>query len=254
MIGRALRFGAVAEAYERFRPGYPIEIVDVVAAYASRPIRTALEIGAGTGKATRAFAQAGVVVTASEPDRAMLDELRKQLPNVATRRAAFEDLVLDERFDLVYSAAALHWTSTEGRWTRIAALLHPGGVFANFGGPLRLADPWVEQAVHAARAPFLESDEVPPPEGAAPGTGLHWPGTELVRSESFADVEQSVIERRLTMSAPDYVGYLSTVSAYLELPAPVQEQLYHRVLAVLPETIEVDADLTVHLARRRDRP
>ena len=254
MTGRALRFGAVAEAYERFRPGYPVEIVDGVAVYASQPIRTALEIGAGTGKATRAFAQAGVMVTASEPDRAMLDELRKQVPNVTTLQAAFEDLALDERFGLVYSAAALHWTSAEGRWTRIAALLQPGGVFANFGGPLRLADPSVEQVVHAARTPFLESDEVPSPDGAAPGHGLQWPGTELLRSELFADVQQSVIERRLTMSSQDYVGYLSTVSAYLELPAPVQEQVYNRILAVLPETVDVDADLMVHLARRRDRP
>src|SRR4051794_14148855 len=127
MTGRALRFGGVAEAYERFRPGYPVEIVEVVTAYARQPIRTALEIGAGTGKATRAFVQAGGVVTASEPDRAMLDELRKQVPNVTTLQVAFEDLALGERFGLVYSAAALHWTITEGRWTRIAALLQPGG-------------------------------------------------------------------------------------------------------------------------------
>ena len=254
MTGRALRFGAVAGAYERFRPEYPVEIVDVVTAYAGQPIRTALEIGAGTGKATRAFARAGVAVTATEPDHAMLDELRKQVPDVTTLRATFEDLALDERFGLVYAAAALHWTTAEGRWTRMAALLRPGGVFANVGGPLRLADPAVEQVVQAARRPFLESDEVPPPDGAAPEDGLQWPGTELVRSASFADVEQSVIERRLTMSAQDYVGYLSTVSAYLELPAPVQEQVYARILAVLPATVDVDADLTVHLARRRDHP
>src|SRR4051812_6761262 len=98
MAGRALRFGGVAEAYERFRPGYPVEIVDVVTTYASQPIRTALEIGAGTGKATRLFAQPGVMVTASEPDPAMLDELRKQVPNAETVQTAFEDLPLRESF------------------------------------------------------------------------------------------------------------------------------------------------------------
>jgi len=73
-------------------------------AYAGRPLRTALEIGAGTGKATRLFAQQSVVVTASEPDPAMLRELRHRLPRVATVQAAFEDLQLGERFDLVYAA------------------------------------------------------------------------------------------------------------------------------------------------------
>lgn len=59
MYGRALSFGAVAEAYERFRPVYPAELFDMVMTYAGRPVRTALEIGAGTGKATRLFAQRG---------------------------------------------------------------------------------------------------------------------------------------------------------------------------------------------------
>jgi trans-aconitate methyltransferase len=72
MYGRALSFGVVAEAYERFRPAYPVELFDMVMACAGRPVRTALEIGAGTGKATRLFAQRGVTVTAVEPDGAML--------------------------------------------------------------------------------------------------------------------------------------------------------------------------------------
>jgi SAM-dependent methyltransferase len=252
MSGRALSFGAVAETYERFRPAYPVELFDVVMAYAGRPVRTALEIGAGTGKATRLFAQRGVTVTAVEPDGAMLAELCKYVPaNVKTVQAAFEDVRSGESYGLVYAAAALHWTNPEGRWPRMAALLEPGGVFASFGGPVRLADRAVEEAVRAARAPFLASDEVPSPDGTPPGHDMQWPGTELRRSEWFADVQQSVIERRLTMSARDYIGHLSTISAYLELPAPDQEQVYSRIMRVLPETVEIAADITVHLARRR---
>jgi SAM-dependent methyltransferase len=250
--GRALSFGAVAAAYERFRPGYPAELFDLVTAYAGQPVRTALEIGAGTGKATRLFARRGVTVTATEPDVAMLDELRKHVPaNVTTLRAAFEDVRPGEAYGLVYAAAALHWTRPEGRWSRVAALLEPGGVFASFGGPVQLGDPAVVEAVREARAPFLESDEIPSPDGTPPDHDMQWPGTELQRSEWFTDVQQSVVERRLTMTARDYVGYLSTVSAYLELPISTQEQVYSRILRVLPETVEIDADITVHLARRR---
>jgi hypothetical protein len=79
---------------------------------------------------------------------------------------------------------------------------------------------------------------------------MQWPGTELQRSGWFGDVQQSVIERRVTMSARDYVGHLSTVSAYLELPTAEQEQAYSRIMQVLPERVEIAADLTVHLARR----
>ncbi|MFE3942285.1 class I SAM-dependent methyltransferase [Streptomyces sp. NPDC059118] len=249
---RALSFGAMAEVYERFRPGYPPELFDLVAAYAGRPVRTALEIGAGTGKATRLFARRGVVVTATEPDGAMLAELRKHVPdNVRTVRAAFEDLRPGERYGLVYAAAALHWTDPEDRWSRMAALLEPGGVCASVGGPIQPADPAVREAVRAARAPFLESDDVPSPDGTPPGHDMRWPGTELRRSEWFTDVQQSLIQRRLTMSASDYLGHLSTVSAYLVLPAPQRERALGQIGRVLPETVEIAADITVHLARRR---
>ncbi|WP_309484622.1 class I SAM-dependent methyltransferase [Streptomyces himalayensis] len=215
-------------------------------------MRTALEIGAGTGKATRLFAQRGITVTATEPDGSMLAELRKRVPeSVRTVQAAFEDLRSGERYGLVYAAAALHWTNPEGRWSRIASLLEPGGVFASCGGPIRLADPAVEEAVRAARAPFLESDEIPSPDGTPWGHDMQWPGSELQRSERFTGVQQSVIKRRLLMSARDYVGHLSTISAYLVLPAFEREQVFSQIMQVLPDRVEVAADLIVHLARRR---
>jgi SAM-dependent methyltransferase len=253
--GRALSFGAAAEAYERFRPGYPAELFDLVMTYAGQPVRTALEIGAGTGKATRLFAERGVAVTATDPDGAMLAELRKHVPdNVKTVEAALEDLRPGQSYGLVYAAAALHWTNPDGRWPRLAALLEPGGVFASVGGPARLADAAVEEAVRSARAPFLDSDEVPSPDQTPPEADMQWPGTELRRSQWFADVRQSVIERRLTITARDYVGHLSTISAYLELPASVQEEVYRRIMQVLPETVGIVADIVVHLARRQGGP
>jgi len=251
MSDRALSFGAIAEAYERFRPGYSVELLELVTSYAGQPIRTALEIGAGTGKATRLFAQRVASVTATEPDGAMLAELRKHVPaNVRSVQAAFEDLQAGEKYHLVYAAAALHWTNPDGRWPRMAALLEPGGVFASFGGPIQLADPAVEEVVRAARAPFLDTDDIPSPDGTPPDHAMQWPGTELQRSEWFTDVRQSELERRLTMSADDYVGHLSTISAYLVLPASAQEQVFRQIRQVLPETVELVADLTVHLARR----
>lgn len=242
----------MSEAYERFRPGYPVALFDMVMTYAGRPVRTALEIGAGTGKATRLFAERGVTVTATEPDPDMLAVLRRHVPaSVTTVRATFEELRPTERYGLVYAAAALHWTNPDGRWSRIAALLEPGGVFASFGGPIELADPVVAEAVRGARAPLLASDDIPSPDGTPPEHDMQWPGTELQRSGWFDDVRQSVIERRLTMSAGEYLGHLSTVSAYLELPESARQQVFDRIRQVLPDRVEIAADIVVHLARRR---
>ncbi|MBR7829996.1 class I SAM-dependent methyltransferase [Actinospica sp. MGRD01-02] len=249
---RALSFGAVADSYDRFRPDYPRAVYDTVADYAGQTPRTALEIGAGTGKATRLFADHGIEITATEPDEAMLDKLRATAaPTVTAVRSAFEDLRPERTYALVYVAAALHWTRPEGRWPRVAALLEPGGVFAALGGPFRLADAEVAAAVHAARAPYLDSDEVLPPDGTPEGAPMQWPGTELQACDLFEDVRQVHVERRLALSADEYVGYLRTVSAYLQLPEAVRTRAFGAIARVLPETVAINADITVHLARRR---
>lgn len=251
MSSRALRFGSAATAYERFRPAYPDALVDEVLAYAGHPVASALEIGAGTGKATRVFAARGIVVTATDPDAAMLAVLRRHVPDsVRTVRATLEDLRLTLGHDLVYAAAALHWTRPEGRWERVASLLVPGGVFASFGGPTRLADPALEEALRAAREPFLPDDEVPAPDGTPAESPLQWPGTELSATTLFTDVRQVVLERRTTVPSTDFVGLLSTVSAYLELEADLREEVLRRIHHVLPERVALAADITLHLARR----
>jgi hypothetical protein len=52
------------------------------------------------------------------------------------------------------------------------------------------------------------------------------------------------------MSARHYVGHLSTVSAYLQMEAAQREQVLGQIMRVLPEQVNVTADITLHLARR----
>lgn len=252
MSQRALSFGAVAEAYERFRPGYPRELVRQVLTYAGGPVHRALEIGAGTGKATRAFAESGVLVTASDPDSAMLAQLRLHVPaTVTTVQTAFEDLPVTPAYDLVFAAASMHWTQPDGRWPRVAGMLAPGGIFACFGGQRELAAPGVRELVAAVRRTYLVDDDIPSPDGTPPGSLMQWPGTELAASALFVDVRQSTIEHRTLLNAADYVGHLSTVSAYLQLPEPVRREALMATLRVLPAAVEMVGDLTLHLARLR---
>ncbi len=249
-----MSFGTAAEDYERYRPGYPDEVYEVIASYAGAPIRTALEIGAGTGKATRLFAAHGVEVTATEPDPAMLTELRRQVPStVTTRQAALEDLASETSYDLVCAAASLHWTDPATRCRRIAGLLEPGGTFAAIGGPPDLLDPALAHAIERVRSPYMKTDEIALPGMATAEDGMHWPGAELRESGLFEDVREVHVSRPLTMGARDYVGLLSTISSYLQLSVPDRTALLEQILAVLPDPVELRADLIVHLARVSER-
>jgi hypothetical protein len=52
MVAMTEVFGAVADVYDRVRPGYPAEIAAAIVAHHGRVPTRIVEIGAGTGKAT----------------------------------------------------------------------------------------------------------------------------------------------------------------------------------------------------------
>jgi SAM-dependent methyltransferase len=245
---RGLLFGAAAESYERFRLGYPDEVVTRTLAYAGRPVRSAIEVGSGTGKATRAFASRGIRITALEPDPNMFSVLQREsiaMP-VTPVHSRFEDYD-GPSVDLVYAAAAWHWIDPTIRWTRTARLLTDGGVIASFGAPMSLVDDDVRTAVDEARRPTLSDDVVHNPDD---GDGRRWPAWELDRCELFEDVQDLCLPREVVVPQKEYVGYLSTVSAYLQLTVRQRQDVLLRIAEVLPEQVRLDAGVRLCLARK----
>lgn len=241
---RGLLFGSVAERYEQYRSGYPDELVDVVQEWAGRPIRTALEVGAGTGKATRVFASRGIAVTAIEPDAAMaavLARVTSELP-VQPVVTSFEQYDGPGGFDLVLAAAAWHWTRPADRWTRAVSLLDEGGVLAVVAGGLEPADPETLAAlkvIEERRFGAKDTDEV-----------YDWSLEEMAAVPGLADAEERELPLRGTGTAEGLVGMLGTVSAYLRLPPAERAAALEEVRAVLPDVMEMQGTLQVCLARR----
>ncbi len=99
------------DAYEATRPGYPAALVDDVTALAHlRPGARVLEVGSGTGQATRPFAARGLSVTAVEAGPALAAATRAHVPAAEVIVGRFEEVPLPAHaFALVYSATAWHW-------------------------------------------------------------------------------------------------------------------------------------------------
>jgi trans-aconitate methyltransferase len=238
-------FGSAAEVYERYRPGYPDQVVTAVMTYAARSIRSALEVGAGTGKATRLFAGRGVHVTAIEPDPAMATVLTRSMKSspVEIVLATFEDYRPERQFDLLFSAAAWHWTDPTNRWTRAADVLKPAGTLAIFGIPGDLADAELAAAVEMVECRSLSSVSL--------DRGQEWSVGQLAGMGLFADVDEQRLPAAVECSADDYVGRLATVSSYLQLDQPSRGEALRAVRKVLPKRVVLDETVELVLARRR---
>ena len=140
---RARSFGAVADAYDRGRPGYPREAAAWLAGVV--PV-TVLEVGAGTGKLTEALLGLGHEVHATDPDDAMLARLRTRLPDVPTSVAGAEQLpAADASYDVVVAGQAFHWFDQKRALDEIARILRPGGRLALVCNEPDERIPWVRK-------------------------------------------------------------------------------------------------------------
>lgn len=243
-LARGLTFGSVAELYERYRPGYPDELVSVVLHHADRPIRSALEVGAGTGKATRVFASRGIEVTALEPDREMAQVLRRTTRGLPVRivESTFEQFRSDDRFDLLYAAAAWHWTDPATRWARAVDLLVPGGVLALFGRPDEPEDSRLRTIIERIESTMLSDDD--------PVVLFPWTLDEITAAPGLAAAVQHDLPSKQRTSADEFVGRLSTVSSYLMLNPAARADALSQVRTALPDQFDLDATTELTLARR----
>ncbi|MFP4073111.1 MAG: class I SAM-dependent methyltransferase [Actinomycetota bacterium] len=127
---RAVIFGRDATTYETARPSYPDASIAHVEALVDAA--TAIEIGAGTGKATEAMARPGLRLICLEPSPQMADILvAKELPGVEVVVSTFEDWAGEPgSADMIYAAQAWHWVDRQGSFDKAFRLLRPGGVLA----------------------------------------------------------------------------------------------------------------------------
>jgi len=127
-----LSFNRAADIYDEIRPGYPAALFDDL--FNRLPPRPhILEVGPGTGQATRDLLRRGALVHAIDIGPGMAAKLRANLPSadLQVTVADFERVAVPDRsLDAVFSATAYHWVTPAAQLDRPAAILKRGGMLA----------------------------------------------------------------------------------------------------------------------------
>jgi SAM-dependent methyltransferase len=128
-------FGSNAERYDRARPRYPDAMIERIVA--GSPGRNLLDVGCGTGIASRQFQAAGCTVLGVDVDARMADVARAAGLDVEV--AAFEAWEPAGRaFDAIVSGQTWHWIDPAVGAAKAAQALAPAGrlaLFWNIGRP-----------------------------------------------------------------------------------------------------------------------
>ena len=201
---RNLTFGSVAERYERFRPGYPETLRELV--LAGDPS------GGGPGGGCR-HRQGHPAVRGERPGG------HRRRARCADVRGAGQDDGLTPGHRRVQHARGVAAAATGGarlrggglaldgpgtRWTRAARLLVPNGVFASFGGPLNLTDEDLRARVEDERAAVIGDEDVPARRtgqtARCAGRATSWRRRRTSRTSRSTTSRPSTGSRRTTWS------------------------------------------------------
>jgi SAM-dependent methyltransferase len=125
----AAGFATAAEAYERGRPGYPPEAIELlVRELGIETGRHVLDLAAGTGKLTRLLVPTGASLVAVEPVPEMRAGLEAAVPGIRALGGTAEAIPLrDGSVDAVVVGQAFHWFDGERALPEIRRVLRPGG-------------------------------------------------------------------------------------------------------------------------------
>ncbi len=243
-------FGEVAEQYDAIRPSYPAALFDTVMMLGElRAGDTALEIGAGTGKATFSFVERGLQVHCLEPSPGMAALLRSKGGDV--EETDFESWA-PYPSKLVYAAQAWHWVKSDDRYDKLAAALEPGGsvaLFWNQGRPH--PEPFVfdNDAAYERIVPGFNDDVQRTVED-----GLDWAREGLDGSGHFMPCELHTFTWETSYTRDEWLAQLATASNHRMLPEATRTELHNAVGDAIDKhggVLPVTFDAMLYFARKR---
>ncbi len=197
-------FSGHARDYSTFRPGYPPDLIDFVAALPRRR-GTVWDVGTGSGQAAVALADRFDRVVGTDASAGQLENAEPHR-RVEYRVAPAEASGLpDASVDLVTVAQAFHWFDFERFFAEVRRVLAPGGALAVWSYNLARIDPavdrWIDDLAKDRLGPWW------PPE-------RRWVDEEYRTIPfPFPEVQAPLFHMREEWSLERYLLYVRTWSA-----------------------------------------
>jgi SAM-dependent methyltransferase len=216
----------VAEDYDRYRPGLPEEAVGWLLPPTCRVV---LDLGAGTGSATRVLARRVEHVIAVEPDPRMRNLIHRKAPHAEVLQGRAEAIPLAAgSVDAVVVSSAFHWMDPDLAIPEIARVLRPGGVLGLLWNSMDREAPVVRELRRLTGHPRLEED---------PGRTRRPEEVRLPEGAPFGPPEVRTIRWTWKTTRDGIIGLMRTYSSVIVLPAGERAEVDARVrdfVAALP--------------------
>ena len=203
-------FGRTAREYELGRPEWPEELLDrVVADLGLTPDAFVLDLGAGTGKLTRALVPRFARVVAVEPDDAMRAVLEEVVPGAESKAGSAEAIPLgDDEIDAAFSGEAFHWFASPETIDELARVLRPGGGLAIFWNIFVDSEPALPDEAEAVLEEAFARGGVP---GLPRVLSGQW--REPIARSRFGELREDELVRDVVTDRDGWIANMLSVSS-----------------------------------------
>ncbi len=229
-------FDGEALRYHRARPGYPDAIFDLIAEAGELGSASGvLEVGAGTGQATRSMAARGWQITAVELGASLAEVGQSAMidfDNVEFVTGDVETLNLPlGQFDIVVAFTCFHWLDPETRAARLASFLKPGGLLAVVDTHHIANQPGDTSAEFFAQNQTIHDRWMPTDRDPfeLPTADQVKPRLPLLEHHNLTTMVERRVEHDIAYTASEYVDVLETYSSHLALELGTRRNLLEEI-------------------------
>jgi ubiquinone/menaquinone biosynthesis C-methylase UbiE len=231
---RASLFNTAAIAYDKFRPGYPEQLIDDMLNLADVATSSCLlEVGCGTGKATVQVAKRGYSIDCIDPGANLLELAKKNCkawPSVRFHHGKFEQADLNpNHYDLIYSAQAFHWIDQNLRWSLCRKYLLPKGAVS----VLHNYSPIPHQGTGKELTERLEQITAGVAKVDDHEASIRKWTKEMEQSGVFAVVYVRRYNWIRSFTTEQYIGLFTTFSDFLSMPKGTQEKVANVIQEII---------------------
>jgi len=254
-------FDTVAATYEKLRPGYTDDLYKMLFDYiAIDKSSHVVEVGIGGGQATLPILKTGCNLTAveyGEKFSKLCEKKFEEYKNFSVITEKFENVSLpNSQYDLVYSASAFHWVPEDIGYSKVYAMLKPGGAFARFanhpyrdkGNPILSAEidklyaryycAYYGKAVKA-EAEYSEEQAIN--------------RAQIAEKYGFVDIRHALFYRTRTFSAKEYIELLGTYSDHIAIEEKIRTKFFAKIEETINQygkTLTIYDTIDLQLARK----
>jgi len=214
-------FGSSTHLYEQIRPEYPQAAIDIlVRELGIARGRTILDVGAGTGKLTRALVRTGASVIAVEPLAEMRERLAESVPLAVPFDGTAEHMAIhDASVHAIAVGQAFHWFDGDRALAEFHRVLVHGGKLGLIWNVRDRRTPWVDA--------FDTIVERVDPDRPDHQTG-RWRAA-FDRTTLFDRLEHADVPSEQTLTPAGLVDRALTVSSITVLPDAERERVLDEV-------------------------